>query len=357
MTDRYDVIVIGSSAGAGVLTGQPGGTGFEAYDPEFEAVLGDDARLELVAETDAHEGPVYMPGEDALYFTTLPRTGNAPIPGTPRAIIKRLALDGVSFPVAESRLSALPAAVHMPNGMALGHDGHLVVCEQGTRSEHARISRVDPATGHAEGLVDGWGGLRLNSPNDVVVRHDGTIWFTDPSYGYLQGFRPEPQLGDYVYRFDPASGRLSVVADCFDKPNGLAFSPDEHTLYITDSGANQEPGSYHVQRPHRILAFDVRDGTHLAGGRLFAVTTPGFPDGLKVDPAGRVYASSPSGVQVFNPAGDLIGQISVPDAVNFTFGGPAGDVLFITTNTAIWAAVLNTAAGTSQRHDQAPERW
>jgi gluconolactonase len=245
----------------------------------------------------------------------------------------------------------------MPNGMTLGHDGHLVVCEQGTRSEHARISRVDPVTGQVEGLVDGWDGLRLNSPNDVVVRHDGAIWFTDPSYGYLQGFRPEPQAGDYVYRFDSASGRLSVVADCFDKPNGLAFSPDGQILYVTDSGANQELGSYHVQRPHHILAFDVRDGTHLADRRLFAVTAYGFPDGIKVDRAGRVYASSFGGVQVFNPAGDLIGQISLPGAVNFTFGGPGGRTLFIATGTAIWAAVLNPAAGACQRRDHAPEGW
>jgi gluconolactonase len=356
MTDHH-FTVTGSGAGVGTLTGQPERAGFEVYDAEFAAVLGDGASLGLVTETDAHEGPVYIPGQDALYFTTLPRAGSIPAPGTPQAVIKRLALNGLSFPVDESRLSALPANVHMPNGMALGHDGQLVVCEQGTRSEHARISRVDPVTGQVESVVGGWGGLRLNSPNDVVVRHDGTIWFTDPSYGYLQGFRPEPQLGDYVYRFDPASGQLSVVADCCDKPNGLAFSPDGHILYITDSGANQEPGSYHVQRPHHILAFDVRDRTHLAGGRLFAVTTPGFPDGLKADPAGRVYASSPGGVQVFNPAGDLIGQINVPGAVNFTFGGPSGDALFITTDTAIWAAVLNTAAGISQRHDQAPERW
>jgi gluconolactonase len=342
---------------APAATGQPAGTGFEAYDAEFGAVLGDDPRLELVAETDAHEGPVYIPAHDALYFTTLPRTGNTPAPGTPHAAIKRLALTGLSFPVDPSRLSVLPAEVHMPNGMAAGHDGRLVVCEQGTRSEHARISRVDPATGRVEGLVDGWGGLRLNSPNDVAVRRDGTIWFTDPSYGCLQGFRPEPQLGDYVYCFNPGSGRLAVVADCFDKPNGLAFSPDERTLYITDSGANQEPGSYHVRRPHHIAAFDVRDGGHLRGGRLFAVTTPGFPDGITVDHAGRVYASAFSGVQVFSPAGDLIGQIGVPGAVNFTFGGASGDVLFITTDTAIWAAVLNTAAATGQRHDHTPERW
>jgi gluconolactonase len=331
--------------------------GFEVYDPEFEAVLGGDPRLELVAETDAHEGPVYVPGEDALYFTTVPRPGNTPAPGTPRAAIKRLALDGLRFPVAGSRLSVVPAAVHMPNGMVLDHDGRLLVCEQGTRSEHARLSRVDPATGRVDTLADRWRGLRLNSPNDVVTRHDGTIWFTDPSYGHLQGFRPGPQLGDYVYRLDRPSGRLSVVADCLDKPNGLAFAPDGRTLYITDSGANQEPGSYHFRRPHHILAFDVRDGTHLAGRRLFAVTTPGFPDGIKVDHAGRVYASSFAGVQVFNPAGDLIGRITLPGAVNFAFGGPGGRALFITTDTGVWAAVLNFAAGTGQRPDLEPERW
>jgi len=159
-----------------------------------------------------------------------------------------------------------------------------------------------------------------------------------------------------VYRYDPASGRLSVVADSFDKPNGLAFSPDEQTLYITDSGANQEPGSYHVQRPHHIMAFDVQGGSHLGPGRLFAVTTPGFPDGIKVDLAGRVYASSFSGVQVFSPAGDLIGQIRLPGAVNFTFGGPGGEVLLITADTAIWAAVLNPDAGVRPRRDQEPWR-
>ena len=321
---------------------------FEVFAPEFEAVLGSAPRLVRVAETDAHEGPVYVPGEDALYFTTVPQAADLPETGEPRAAIRRLALDGSSFPVGPSRLSTLPAPVHMPNGMTLGHDGCLVVCEQGTRSERARISRVDPRTGRVDTIVDGWGGLRLNSPNDVVVRRDGTIWFTDPSYGYRQGFRPEPQAGDYVYRFDPGSGRLSVVADSFDKPNGLAFSPDEQTLYVTDSGANDEPGSYHVGRPHHVVAFDVLGGRHLGPGRLFAVTTPGFPDGIKVDRDGRVYASASSGVQVFSPAGDLIGQISLPGTVNFTFGGPRGHVLFITTDTAVWAAVLATA-GAGQR--------
>jgi len=322
---------------------------FEVYDTEFEAVLGRYARLALVVETDAHEGPVYIPGEDALYFTTVPRAPAIPAPGEPQAAIKRLSLDGLSLPVDPSRLSTLAVPVHMPNGMTLGQDGRLVVCEQGTQSAPAQISRVDPLTGQVDTLADNWHGLRLNSPNDVVVRRDGTIWFTDPSYGYRQGFRPEPQAGDYVYRFDPRSGRLSVVADSFDKPNGLAFSPDEQILYVTDSGANIEPGSYHVGRPHHVVAFDVLDGRHLGPGRLFAVTTPGFPDGIKVDRAGRVYASASSGVQVFSPDGDLIGQIVLAGAVNFTFGGPGGQVLFITTDTAIWAAVLATA-GAGQGH-------
>ena len=347
---------VAPSRPAGAAAWPATGPGFGVYDPEGEALLGGAARLTLVAETDAHEGPVYVPGEDALYFTTLPQPRNTPTPGTPHAVIKRLALDGLSFPVDLSRLSVLPARVHMPNGMTLGHDGSLVVCEQGTRAEHARISRVDPRTGQLDILTDRWGGLWLNSPNDVTVRSDGTIWFTDPSYGHLQGFRPEPQIGDYVYRYDPGSGRLSVVADSFDKPNGLAFSPDEQTLYVTDSGANQEPGSYHVQRPHHIMAFDVQGGSHLGPGRLFAVTTPGFPDGITVDLAGHVYASSFSGVQVFSPAGDLIGQIRLPGAVNFTFGGPGGEVLLITADTAIWAAVLNPDAGVRPRRDQEPWR-
>ncbi len=224
--------------------------------------------------------------------------------------------------------------------MTLAPDGRLLVCEQGSLSAPARISRVDPATGLTETVVETWHGLPLNSPNDVVVKSDGTVWFTDPSYGHLQGFRPEPRVGDFVYRYDPTAGHLSVVADSFDKPNGLAFSPDERTLYVGDSGANHEPGSYDPRRPHRIVAFDVVDGRRLERPRLLAVTVPGFPDGIKVDGEGRVYASAASGVQVFDASGTLLGEIVLPGAVNLTFGGPERNVLFITADTAIWAAVL-----------------
>ena len=175
-------------------------------------------------------------------------------------------------------------------------------------------------------MVDGWGGLPLNSPNDVVVKSDGTVWFTDPSYGYLQGFRPAPALGDFVYRHDPRTGETTVVAEGFDKPNGLAFSPDERVLYVGDSG----------ESTHRIEAFDVVDGHALAARRVFAVIDPGYPDGIKVDAAGLVYSAGPAGVQVFDPDGHGVGAIAVPGAVNLAFAG-AGRI-FITADTAVWAA-------------------
>jgi len=212
------------------------------------------------------------------------------------------------------------------------------VCEQGTLVRPAQITRVDPASGQAETLVDRLGGFRLNSPNDVVVRSDGTIWFTDPSYGHLQGFRRKPELCDLVYRYDPRGGSLTIAADSFDKPNGLAFSPDERVLYVGDNG-----------RPHQLLAFDVRPDGRLGNRRVVAVGTPEHPDGVKVDTEGRIYVSSLGGIQVFEPDGRRIGEISLPGAVNFTFGGPDRNVLFITADTAIWAAILN-AKGASPWH-------
>ena len=313
---------------------------FHALDATFHDVAAG-GRLVKVVDVDAHEGPVYVADQDVLYFTTLPAPTDVPLPGSLRVAIKRLALDGDRFPLEVERLTVVRDDANGVNGMTLDLEGRLVVCEQGSRAEHARISRFDPRTGRIDLVVDGWQGLRFNSPNDVVVRGDGSIWFTDPSYGHLQGFRPEPMVGDYVYRHDPTTGRTDVVADSFVKPNGIAFSPDESVLYVTDSGANQAAGSYHVDLPHHIVAFDVQGGRRLANARLFAVTTPGFPDGIKVDQDGRVYASAFSGVQVFNPDGDLLGEIRLPGAVNFTFGGPAHNILFITTDTAVWAAVLN----------------
>jgi gluconolactonase len=313
-----------------VITTSPD-LGFVAHAPGFAGVTGDEPLLWRLAEVDAHEGPVYFADENALYFTTLPRPGADHCASVQ---IKRLPLDD------PGDISLLVANANGANGMAPDRDGRLIVCEQGSRSEAARIGRFDRATGERESVVEDRQGLPFNSPNDVVVAGDGAIWFTDPSYGHLQGFRPPPVVGDFVYRHDPATGATSVVADGFDKPNGIVLSPDERTLYVTDSGANQEPGSYYVARPHHIKAFDVTGGMRLSDERLFAVVTPGIPDGLEVDRDGRVYASSSCGVQIFAPDGELLGEIRLPGAVNFCFGGLGRDLLLITTDSAVWAADL-----------------
>lgn len=293
---------------------------FVAHDPRFADVVGPEPRLELVAETDAHEGPVYAADEDALYFTTVRRGGIA---------IKRLDL-------AARTVSVVRRDANNANGMTLDAVGRLVVCEQGSFAEPARISRLDRATGEVDVLVAGG----LSSPNDVVVGADGAIWFTDPSYGALQGFRPRSQAADRVCRLDPVSGEVAVVADTLDKPNGLAFSPGGRVLYVGDSGAIHAPGDYDPGRPRRVLAFDVA-GDRLANERRLADEIPGSPDGLKADVAGRVYVSSADGVRVYHPDGALLGEIDLPGAVNFTFGGPAGDVLFVTRDDAVWAAHLH----------------
>jgi gluconolactonase len=276
-------------------------------------------RLELVVETDAHEGPVYAADEHALYFTTT-RWG--------RVSIMRLEL-------ADATVSVVRQDANNANGMVLDREGRLVVCEQGNFTEPARISRLDRGTGELEVLLE----EGLSSPNDVVVAADGAIWFTDPSYGVLQGFRPRSVAADRVWRLDTERGGAAVVVTSLDKPNGLAFSPDESVLYVGDSGAIHGPDDYDPARPRRVLAFDV-DGDRLTRERLFADEIPGFPDGLKVDGAGRVYVSSTDGVLVFDPGGTLVGEIELPGAVNFTFGGLDGDVLFITRDDSVWAAHL-----------------
>jgi gluconolactonase len=264
------------------------------------------ARLEHLVDVDAHEGPVYVPGEDALYFTSVPRPG-------PRVDIKRLDLGSLTVSVVRPDAAAA-------NGMALGRDGRLIVCEQ----IDGAIAAVDRRSGARSPIVKGF-----NSPNDVVVKRDGTIWFTDPSYGWLQGFRPRPLLRDAVWRYDPRTGGAIAVADSFDKPNGLCFSPDERTLYVADNG-----------EPHHLKAFDVLDGGRLDRERVIHVSSPEHPDGLKADSAGRLYATFAGGVEIVGPDGSPIGAIDVLGAVNFCFGGPERDVLFITADTAIYAAHL-----------------
>jgi gluconolactonase len=263
-------------------------------------------QAEHLIDVDAHEGPVYVAEEDALYFTSVLRPGAL-------VDIKRLALGSMTVSVVRRDADAA-------NGMTLWPDGRLVVCEQ----LRGALSLVDRVSGARTLLVDGF-----NSPNDVVVKSDRTIWFTDPSYGWLQGFRPRPLLRDAVRRYDPRTGAVTMVAKSLDKPNGLCFSPDESVLYVTDSGSG-----------HHIKAFDVRGDGSLAGERVIAEFEPHHPDGLKADSEGRLYASFPGGVRILDPDGAPAGEIELPGAVNFCFGGPQRDVLFITADTAIHAVHL-----------------
>jgi gluconolactonase len=193
-------------------------------------------------------------------------------------------------------------------------------------------------------LVDRYQGRRLNSPNDLVEKRDGSIWFTDPPYGILsdrEGHQAPSELrANYVFRYDPATGALDVASDLAEEPNGLAFSPDESVLYVTDtSAALRTDGSGN----HHILAFDVIGGRTLARPRVFAVVEPGLADGIRVDERGRVYTSSEDSVQVYHPDGTRLARIPVPEKVgNLTFGGAARDELYICASTSLYRIRLNT---------------
>jgi gluconolactonase len=224
------------------------------------------------------------------------------------------------------------------NGHTRDREGRLISCEHGGR----RVSRTEH-DGSYTVLVDRYKGKRLNSPNDVVVKSDGTIWFTDPPYGIMSDYEGKKSKSDiganYVYRLDPASGALTVVADDFDKPNGIAFSPDEKTLYVADTGGSHDPDG-----AHHIRAFDVIGGKRLANGRVFAEIDPGLADGFRLDTDGNVWTSAGDGVHVYSRKGDLLGKILVPEVVsNVCFGGPKRNRLFITATSSLYAVYVGAA--------------
>jgi len=219
------------------------------------------------------------------------------------------------------------------NGNTRDRQGRLITCEHGGR----RVSRTD-LDGRIVTLVDSHEGKKLNSPNDVVCKSDGSIWFTDPSFGLLgwyEGAKAEPELPTNVYCWD---GKLSVVAEGINQPNGLAFSPDESILYIVESRSV----------PRRILAFDVVAGKRLANRRVLIDAGPGTPDGLRCDTEGNLWcgwgmgAEGLDGVQVFNPEGRLIGRIDLPErCANVCFGGVHRNRLFMAASTSLYALYVN----------------
>jgi gluconolactonase len=291
----------------------------EIIDPRFTDLLAPGAKLEkLYTGMGWAEGPVWFADTQTLLFSDIPND--------------RMLQWCEGLGVREFRRPS-----NFANGHTRDRQGRLVSCEHRTR----RVTRTEP-DGTIIVLADAYLGKRLNSPNDVVVRSDGTVWFTDPTYGIVSedegGVSEQEQDGRYVFRLDPASGALSVAIDDFVQPNGLAFSPDESWLYVADSSENRH-----------IRAFDVAADGACSGGEVFAVIDNGFPDGFRFDAAGNLWTSAGDGIHCLAPDGALLGKILVPETVaNLTFGGPARDRLLITATTALYTIAVG------QTGDQRP---
>lgn len=287
-------------------------------DPRFGPLINPTAHLDkLWTGSRWAEGPAYLPAMRQLIWSDIPND-------------RMLRYDEASGHVAVFRQPA-----GFANGNTIDRQGRLVTCEHGGR----RVSRTEH-DGSITTIADAWRGKRLNSPNDVVVSADGAVWFSDPPYGILsdyEGYRGESEIGaNHLYRVDPQSGAVAVAADDFDKPNGLAFSPDGSRLYVADTGASHTPGG-----PRHIRVFDVGDNGALRGGRLFADCSAGFFDGFRVDSAGRIWTSAADGVHCYDPDGTLIGKVLVPEIVaNVVFGGPRRNRLYICGTTSLYAVYL-----------------
>ncbi len=292
----------------------------EIDDPRLAPLIDPDAELRrLWTGGDWTEGPVYVPAEDCVYWSDIPND----------RVLRFSEADGASVAVHPAGYA---------NGHTLDHEGRIVRCEHGGR----RVSRLEH-DGSLHTIADRYAGGRLNSPNDVVVKSDGAIWFTDPPYGIVsdrEGHKADSeQEGCFVFRCDPAAGSLQLVSDGLEDPNGLAFSPDESILYVSDTSAARHEGGH-----HHLFAFDVvDDGTRLVNQRVFAVCDPGVFDGFRVDVDGNVWTSAGESVVIYAPDGTRLGRIPMPEEVsNCTFGGPAGTTLFITATSSLYALTVAT---------------
>ena len=282
---------------------------FKILDESFRQVLRKDSAVKRICKgLKFTEGPVWMKGKKCLLFSDIPAN----------TIYRWSEADGQSV---------FRKPSHNANGNTTDRQGRLVTFGHGSRT----VTRTE-TSGKVTTLAATYQGKKLNSPNDGVVKRDGTIWFTDPPYGI--GPQQREQKANHVFRLDKGSAEPVAVASDFNMPNGLCFSPDEKVLYIADSG-----------RPHHIRRFAVRKNNTLGAGKVFAVISPGVPDGIRVDADGRLYSTAGDGVQVFNPKGKLIGRILTPQpAANCCFGGPGGKSLYITARNGVYVVRLAVAA-------------
>ena len=292
--------------------------GFEVKDRRFARyILGNAPLEELASGFRWLEGPVWMGDANSLLFQDLPR--NRTMRWTE-----------------EGGVTLYRAPSDFANGQTRDRQGRLIAC-----SHHGRCLYRTELDGQLTRLVAQHDGKRLNAPNDVVVKSDGTIWFTDPLYGIqndYEGGRQESEQPPALYRYDPARDEIRVMAGDFDGPNGLAFSPDERRLYVAETGdqTQETPRQY-------IRAFDLSaDGRTLSGGEIFHKVEPGYCDRLKVDEDGNLWSSAADGVHCISPQGELLGKLLVPHLVsNLTFGGLAKNRLFICGSHTLYAIFLN----------------
>ncbi|EAS50992.1 gluconolactonase, putative [Aurantimonas manganoxydans SI85-9A1] len=290
-----------------------------AEDPRFAEFFPPDAKLERIAEGFIWaEGPVWFDEIGELRFSDIPN-------------------NRIMAWTQEGGLRVFRQPAQSTNGHTRDRDGAMISCEHTGRC--VSRTRMD---GTYEVLATHWQGKRLNSPNDVVVKSDGSIWFTDPPYGIIsdhEGIRAESEIGsNNVYRIDPDTGVVELVADDFDRPNGLAFSVDESVLYVADSGRARGHGfGTDDSRPHHVRALTVVDGRRLGTSQVVCEVDR-VPDGLRVDTEDLLWVSAADGVHCFTPAGERLGRVRVPEVVaNLTFGGPDRSRLFICGTSSIYA--------------------
>ncbi len=291
----------------------------EIMDGRFARLVNPHARLDLLyTGCRWAEGPAYFPAHRALVWSDIPND--------------RM----LRYDEATGQAGVFRAPAGYANGNTVDREGRLVTCEHGGR----RVTRTEH-DGTLTVLAERFEGRRLNSPNDLVVRADGTIYFTDPAYGIdsdYEGHKAEPEIGAcHLYRLDPRTGALTIAAGDFVRPNGLAFSPDETLLYVADTGATHvEDGPRHIRR------FRVAEDGGLPGGEVFAVCTAGLFDGLRLDDEGRVWTSAGDGVHCYDPDGTLLGKIRTPETVaNVCFGGPKRNRLYICATTSLYAIYVS----------------
>ena len=292
----------------------------EVHDDRFHRLLHGSARIDLLWTGGRWcEGPAWFPAGRYLIWSDIPND-------------RLLRWDECS-----GHVSTFEQPSRNQNGHTVDREGRLVACEHQGRA----VSRIEP-DGSRTILADRFEGKRLNSPNDVVVKSDGSVWFTDPTYGIdsdYEGDRAASEIGaSNVYRIDPATGAVTLVIDDLVRPNGIAFSPDEKLLYVADTGRTHRPDRDPVIRAYPVAP----DGASVHDGHPFATSDSGLFDGFRVDTSGNVWSSAGDGVQVFAPDGTLLGKILTPEPVaNLEFGGRKRNRLIICATSSLYALYVN----------------